>query len=86
MSPDCAWAEACVLMGKTRTTASFLHLRPLTTGIKEIGLFDNLQSDNFNGQSSMVNGQWSMIYDLLGRRSTGAESIVIEQGRKILHR
>ena len=35
------------------------------TGINEIGLFDNLQSDNFNGQS--VNGQWSMIYDLQGR-------------------
>lgn len=86
MSPDCAWAEACVLMGKTRTAASLLHLRPLMTGIKEIGLFDNLQSDNFNGQSSMVNGQRSTSYDLLGRRSTGAESIVIEQGRKILHR
>lgn len=33
MQPDCAWAEACVLVSGTRSAQSLLHLRPLTTGI-----------------------------------------------------
>ncbi len=56
MAPDCAWAEACVLVSKTRGAASLLHLRPLTTGISTIAQSGRTPS--------------ACAYDLQGRKLT----------------
>ncbi|MBR1593964.1 MAG: alpha-N-acetylglucosaminidase [Alloprevotella sp.] len=53
MAPDCAWAEACVLVSNTRGATSLLHLRPVTTGIANV---------------STSAPTPSTIFDLQGRR------------------
>ena len=49
--------------------------------------FKNIVEDASTGvqATSMVNGQWSMIYDLLGRRmAQPARGIYVEGGRKLM--
>ena len=72
MSPDVAWAEACVLVGSSRTATSLLHLQPVTpTGITI---------------RSVVQSAGARAYDLQGRPATEPfpEGVYVVGGKKVL--
>ena len=52
-SPDCAWKEACVLISKTRSATSLLHLNSVETGL--VAVKDNKHENN--------------VYDVAGKKT-----------------
>lgn len=72
ISPDVAWAEACVLVGSSRTATSLLHLQPVTpTGMTSLSLAQSARSQT---------------YDLQGRLATSPfpAGIYVVDGKKVL--
>lgn len=73
MQPDIAWAQACVLVGSSRTGTSLLHLNPVVpTGIENL---------------SNATTRKSHTYDITGRKATHhavRNNILIKDSRKIL--
>lgn len=51
--PDCAWKEACVLISKTRSATSLLHLNSVETGL--VAVKDNKHENN--------------VYDVAGKKT-----------------
>ncbi|MBQ8968895.1 MAG: alpha-N-acetylglucosaminidase [Bacteroidaceae bacterium] len=73
MAPDCAWAEACVLVSQSRSATACLHLTPVTpTGVTSL----------------LAPVPETPVYDLSGRRisSSAHSGIHIKEGKKHLVR
>lgn len=76
MAPDCAWAEACVLVSATKGATANLYLHDLTA---------NLLVDGITQLPATTSPSAAAIYDLTGRRiSKPALGLYVVDGRKVL--
>lgn len=76
MAPDCAWAEACVLVSSTKGATANLYLHDLTTNKLVSGIADVAAPTAHHAAG---------IYDLAGRKvQKPAHGLYIVDGKKVL--